>query len=64
VSNADRRRASLALTAQGSSLLSAARQHTQAYLAQNLEGISNAEQMAILEAMNLLASLFAGEKRK
>lgn len=63
VSGADRRCVSLALTAQGRSLLAAARQQTQAYLAQNLEGISNAEQMAILEAMSLLAALFASDKR-
>jgi DNA-binding MarR family transcriptional regulator len=55
----DRRRMTLALTAGGRQMLQTARQNTQAYLARQLAGVSEAERETVLCAMAVLKHIFA-----
>jgi MarR family transcriptional regulator for hemolysin len=54
----DRRRVSLALTASGQATLRAAREATQARLAEALQTLSPAQRVCIIEAMRTLRPLF------
>jgi DNA-binding MarR family transcriptional regulator len=54
----DRRRVTLALTAHGKAVLEAARQDTQARLAEILTALSSTERAAIVQAMRALRTVF------
>lgn len=59
ISSEDRRFVTLTLTEQGRSLLETARQGTQESLAKTLSTLSADERAIVVEAMNLLARVFA-----
>jgi DNA-binding MarR family transcriptional regulator len=59
----DRRRVTLALTAHGKAVLEAARQDTQARLAEILTALSSTERTAIVQAMQALRTVFVSPKR-
>jgi DNA-binding MarR family transcriptional regulator len=59
VSSEDRRFVTLTLTEQGRTLLETARQGTQESLAKNLEILAPEERATVVEAMQLLAKVFA-----
>ena len=61
IAAADRRRITLTLTARGQSALAAARQATQAQLAQKLTTLSAGDRAAVLQAMQALRPLFISE---
>ncbi|MGE5248711.1 MAG: MarR family winged helix-turn-helix transcriptional regulator [Bacteroidota bacterium] len=54
----DRRRICLTLTAEGKRALGEAYEHTQAYFADKLSGLTDEERTQIASVMNLLRSLF------
>jgi DNA-binding MarR family transcriptional regulator len=54
----DRRRLTLTLTTTGRQMMQAARKHTQAYLAEQLERVPDADRATITRAMALLKQVF------
>ena len=59
---ADRRRATLALTRHGCTVLSTARAHTQTHLAQQFESLPPAKREVIVQAMEALRPIFQSER--
>ena len=59
---ADRRRATLALTRRGRTVLSTARAHTQTYLAQQFESLPASKRAVIVRAMEILRPIFQSER--
>lgn len=57
----DRRRITLGLTASGQAAMAAALQTTRARLAERLTALPDAERLAVVEAMQVLRSVFATE---
>jgi DNA-binding MarR family transcriptional regulator len=62
-SAADRRRLTLRLTREGTSLLQAARAETQTHLSRSLGRLSPEEQAVVTRALGILSSLFGQEGR-
>jgi DNA-binding MarR family transcriptional regulator len=62
-SSYDRRRVTLALTADGKEALQAATQATRARIAEMLDTLSPEEQATVVEAMQILRPLFASYRR-
>lgn len=54
----DRRRVALALTAHGRTVITSARRHTQAFLAEHLAALSDGQRATVAEAMQLLRQAF------
>ncbi len=58
-SKGDRRRVTLNVTGRGKQVIRGARQHTQAYLAEHLDALTEADRETVTQAMCILRSVFA-----
>ena len=62
-SRTDRRRITLTLTAQGTSMLQSVRQRVQAHMAERVAALPEAERGTVIQAMRALRSVFARVQR-